>query len=162
FVAATLGAGALFEPALMFIGVRAVRQRRREHEDVCGRRGLRRPYDERQRVGGVAGPEAYGVEAAPEVVRNGEREARLPPGVLEVVVVEVDGGVLVRRGVEVDVPAAPAASGYGAAGLVDEGAVVAARDVHDHRSGHGSGEVPGGDRRRRELPRRCAAIEVLE
>ena len=71
----------------------------------------------------AADPEPGGVEAALQPLRRGERKIRVPAGIVDVVVVEVDGAVFLPRMVVDDLVAGPVVAGHAARRQVDRVAV---------------------------------------
>ena len=106
----------------------------------------RRADDEGQVLLVVAGRQPGGIDAARQVVRDGELECDGPAGVLEVVAMEVDRGVLLRRLAPVGPAAAEVVSGDAARRQVDETAVAGvAGGVPDVVRRDVEPEVPGTD-----------------
>ena len=78
------------------------------------------------------------------VLRHGEAEIVGPAAVVQVVVVEVDGGIQVRRALPVALAVAPRGTLHGACRQVHEPAVQSVGSgVLDLHRGHAAGEVPG-------------------
>ena len=87
----------------------------------------------------------HGVDAAAQVVIQFQFEVLGPAGVLQVVVVEMDGPVLRRSALEMDIIPFPVESGHRPGRHVHGDAVeLIVRSVGDSVGGHVSGEIPGG------------------
>ena len=98
-------------------------------------------------LGTAVGLEAKGIDAASRLRGHGQGQARAPPRVVEVVVVEVDGAVLPRRPAPVHLAAVPVVAGDGALRRVHRPAMeLVGRAVGDAVGGDLGGEVPETDR----------------
>ncbi len=121
----------------------------------------RRPHVEHHpefRAPGRLEPER--IDATARIVGNGQRQARGPARVVEVIVVKVNGPVLLRRAAPVHLATIPVVAGHRAFRRVHRPSVKQIRGPidHSHRPYVG-GEVPDGDRvgvgRARAPCRRC-------
>ena len=93
-----------------------------------------------------AGPQPRRVDAAGQPLGNPPLEAGLPPGILEVVVVEVNGPVLRGQGSVIRLAAAPVAARGGAHRQVDGAPVqLPGRGVRNPGRGDVEGEIPARD-----------------
>ena len=73
-------------------------------------------------------------------------EIGVPAAIVEIAVVELDGGVILRGVAPAHFPAGPAGADHGAVGKVDEVAVAGLRaGVGDGLGWDADGEVPGGE-----------------
>ena len=94
-----LGAGGIERQ--MVVGISQVRPRREEHGDPVALAAPGRPDEERDVFLAVLAPQPHGVDAARHAFEHREAERPRPLEVVEIVVVEMDGAVLVRRRPEV-------------------------------------------------------------
>ena len=137
--------------AQVLIGVGEVGRGRHQERDLRGRAAGRRTHDERDVVDCIAGFDPRRINVGAHRVGNRELEIRLPPGVLEVVVVEMDRAVLGGRMNEVFLASAPVMAGHRARRRVDAASVqVVARGVGDAIGGNAGradtiSEVPSRD-----------------
>jgi hypothetical protein len=119
-------------------------QERRRRARAAARRAHVEDHPE---LGAAVGLEAERVHAAARVGRDGQGEAGPPAGVVEVVVVEVDGPVLLRRPAPVHLAAVPVVACDGALGRVHGAAVpVIGRAIGHAVGGNVGGEIPEADR----------------
>src|SRR5690606_8961981 len=125
-------------------GVGLVGRRRGEEGDigrVAAPRGL---HDNGRHVLVAAARKLDAVDAAAQVLGQRDAGRRLPSGIADVVVVQVDGAVLVGRVAPVVFVAGPVVPGHGAGRQVDRAAMAAvAGNVLDTQVGHGAAEIPG-------------------
>ena len=97
---------------------------------------------------GVARPDVRRIGAGAQIVRHGQLEIHLPAGVVEVVLVEVDGTIVLRPPPPAMLLAGPIEALHGPRREVVERAVEAVGPgVDDARGLHLAREVPGGDHR---------------
>ena len=119
-------------------------------DEDAGRRlrpASRRAHEERDHVLDTAARQPRGVDAAPEVGGHLEGEVRLPAAVVEVVVVEVDGGVVLRRVAPAHLLASPARALHSPRGDVHQLSMQTVRPhVHDALARGLAGEIPGRHR----------------
>ena len=105
----------------------------------------RRAHDEGDVVLLVPGRDPGGVEAARRAGGDFQFEIGVPFAVVQRVIEEVDGGVLIRRMAKIKLVASPGGAAHGANREVDQLAVGAVgRDVDDLVRLDRAGEVPGG------------------
>ena len=137
------------------VGVDLVGEGRDEIEDLGLRLADLRPHEERNDVAVRAAAQLHAVDAALQVLRHREAEVVGPAAVVQVVVVEMDRAVVMRRALPVALGAGPGRALHRARRQVDQLAVQAVgAGVLDLHRLHAAGEIPGrdaGDRRRLDL-----------
>ena len=131
-----------------------VGERGHEHADVSRPLAPRRPNEERDHVLDVARLEPHGVDAAPEPLRHRVGEVRRPAAVVQVVVVEVDGAVLLRRVAPAHLAPRPVGPHHGARREVHQ---LAVEPVRSHVDRAGARRVPGEVPERDQVAARRAA-----
>ena len=133
------------------VRVGEVAGRRHEERDLRGCRAAGRNHEERDAVLGLALPDPQRVDAALHLVGHRQHDVRVPPAVVEIVIVKVDRAVQLRRVAEALLAAIPIPARHGAHGLVDaDPEEVAARNVthvigRDAARADALGEVPVRD-----------------
>src|SRR6266508_3664312 len=154
------------EDAAREIGVDLIGEGRGDVADLGLRLADLRAHEEGNDVAVRAAAQLHAINATLHVLRHGEAEIVGPAAVVQVVVVEVDGGVHVRRTLPVALGVVPRRTLHGARRQVYKLAVQAVGpDVLDLERAHAAGKVPGGearDARRLDLaveaaPRRAIA-----
>ena len=145
----------LVEHAAREVGIDLIGEGRREVADLGLRLADLGPHEEGDDVAVRTAAQLHAVDAAPHVLRDGEAEIVGPAAIVQVVVVEMDGGVMMRRGLPVALRAGPRRALHGPRRQVDQLSVqaVGAGVLDLHRIA-AAGEVPGGDagdRRRLDL-----------
>src|SRR5581483_7315104 len=125
-----------------FVGVRDVGESWKQNRNRGPVAGFRTDY-EREVIGIVSGPELHRINTACDIAWQFKADGRRPSGILEVVIVEVSGRVLVRRLLEVDLMTVPAVTCYRAQRRVDElGMEAVARYIGQCRTPLVNGKIP--------------------
>ena len=120
------------------------------------------PHEERDDVAVDAAAQLHAVDAAPHVLRDGEVEIVGPAAVVQIVVVEMNRGVVMRRPGPVALRAGPGRALHGPRRQVDQPAVQPiGRDIEDLLRGNAEREIPGCDDVRRRVSRRSGANGLL-
>ena len=129
------------------VGVGHVARGGQQEADLRGRRAARRTHGKGDVfLTATLAPEPRGIDAALQPLRAGEGEIDLPARVVDVVLVEVDRAVLLRRVLPVHLAAVPAPAGDGAGRQVDQAAVQSVGgEIGRPRRLDALGEVPGAD-----------------
>ncbi len=105
-----------------------------------------RAHEEGDDVAVRPAAQLHAVDAASHVLGHGEAEIVGPAAIVQVVVVEMDGGVVMRCGLPVALLAGPGGALHGAGRQVHQPAVQAVRaGILDLHAVHAPREVPGGD-----------------
>ena len=127
------------------VGVGHVACRGQQEGRGCPRPFPRRQYRERNVELVLVRVQAHRVETAAHPVRNLEREVCVPAGVVEIVVVEVDGRVALGRLLPADRIRAAEPSSHAPGRQVDQRAVQApGRDIDQAIAGNADRKIPGG------------------
>ena len=129
----------------MLVRIGHVLDRRQQEGDAC-RAARRRQHHEGHVLLGALRPEPRGVDPARHPRRHGPFEIDVPAGVVEVVVVEVDGAVFMRRVAPAHLFPGKIPAGHAARRQIDDLAVaVMGRAVGNRDRGDVAGKIPGAE-----------------
>ena len=149
----------LVEDAPREIGVDLIGEGRGDVADLAARLADLRAHEEGDDIAMRPAAQLDAVDAASHVLGNREAEIVGPAAIVQVVVVEMDGGVLMRRCLPVALLAGPRRALHGAGRQVHQPAVQPVRPaILDLHGGHAAGEVPR--RHARDARRLDLAVEA--
>ena len=138
--------------AARVIGIGLIGKGRGQESDRCERAIAVRQHVEGQPILPRLAGEMERVGAALQLVRDGPGEIGIPAAIVEIAIVELDGGVVLRGVAPAHFSTGPAGANHGACRKVDELAVAGLRaGIGDDLRRNADREIPGRDEPGAEL-----------